>query len=311
MNIIEKQCKHCGCTFQFNYEPNGKGSGNKLRRPYCTEVCATTHRKLMSRAQISSRSAKICVECGDKFYVMKCHSSRKLCSNECRYKYTAKALTKKKLHVLTCKQCLITFSSKRVCRRFCSPKCFCSSRLDRHTLACEVCSKQIVTKKSYVPRFCSKRCTHEAQSRGMITSHVNGRSGFRSDILNSPYFKSSFEADYYRYCLHVNMVPLYEHKTFHVVIDGKEKRYTPDFWHSIGDFYVELKGVREGESRFSKLLNSNARSRETVVASGQHIDVVYMNDFYDELHRQGLYYTIANLENRDYASTEYLISKRS
>jgi hypothetical protein len=74
---------------------------------------------------------------------------------------------------------------------------------------------------------------------------------------------------------------------------------------------VELKGVREGKSRFSRLLNSNSRSREAVVSSGQRIDVVYMNDFYSELRRQGLYDTIANIENRDYAGTKHLISKRS
>jgi len=63
--------------------------------------------------------------------------------------------------------------------------------------------------------------------------------------------------------------------------------------------------------RFSKLLNSNARAREAVVASGQQIDVTYMDEFYGELRRNGLYDTIPNLENRDYAGTEHLISKRS
>jgi hypothetical protein len=295
--------------FQFNYEPNCKGSGSRLHRPYCTDECAVAHRKLMSHAPMPSRLVKTCVEYGDEFYVPKCHNNRKLCSNACRHKYTAKALTKNELRTLTCVQCLGTFSTKNVNRRFCSPKCFAASRFDRHTLVCEVCSEPIVTKKSYVPRFCSKRCTREAQSRDMVASHVNGRSCFRSDILNSPYFKSSFEADYYRYCLHLGKMPFYEHRSFHVVIDGKEKCYTPDFWFSDEDRYVELKGVREGKSRFSKLLNSNARSREVVVASGQRIDVVYMNDFYGELRRQGLYHTIANLEHRDYAGTQHLISK--
>jgi hypothetical protein len=67
----------------------------------------------------------------------------------------------------------------------------------------------------------------------------------------------------------------------------------------------------KGKSRFSKLLNSNACTREVVASSGQRIDVVYMNDFYDELRRQGLYHTIANLEHRDYAGTQHFISKRS
>jgi hypothetical protein len=229
MSVVEKQCKHCGCTFQFDYEPNGKGSGNRLRRPYCTVECAVAHRKLMSRAPMSSRLAKTCVECGDEFYVPKCHSDRELCSNACRYKHTAKALTRNETSTRLCTQCLDPFSTKDADRKFCSPKCFAASRLNKHTVTCEVCSAPIVTKKSYVPRFCSKRCTNEAQSRGMVASHVNGRSGFRSDIPNSPYFKSSFEADYYRCCLHLGEVPLYEHRSFHVVIDGAEKCYTPDF----------------------------------------------------------------------------------
>jgi len=128
--------------------------------------------------------------------------------------------------------------------------------------------------------------------------------------VDSPYFKSSFEADYYRYCVHVlGVTPKYEAKAFHVVVDGVEKCYTPDFWFSAEDRYVELKGVREGKSRFSKLLNSNSRARKAIVTSGQHIDVIYMDDFYNELRRLGVYDLIPNLEHRNYADTERLICK--
>jgi hypothetical protein len=302
MITVEKHCKLCGNVFHVEYELN-KGSG-KLRKEYCSDECKLASKK----APLSSRLKNICSECGREFYVPKCHSSRKLCSNTCRYKHAAKLTTRKKLLTLTCAYCKIDFMTKNHKRKFCSPRCSSQSKINRSEHVCEVCNKVIVVRKSHVPRFCSKICTYEAQSRGMIETHVNGRSGFRSDILNSPYFKSSFEADYYRYCLQItNVIPQYEFKTFHVIIDGIERCYTPDFWFSDNDSYVELKGVREGESRFSQLLNSNTRTREAASTMGHHIDVIYMDDFYDDLRQRNLYNTIINLEHRDYAGTKHLI----
>lgn len=308
MSVIEKQCKYCGAHFQIVHEIKGKGSSAKLRRLYCSLECQISQRKQRNRIFLPTRMTKLCVECGNEFYVPESLKTRLLCSNACRYVHTAKLMTKHSVHALKCMHCKDEFHSKNEKRKFCSLKCYYAAQCNRHTSKCEVCDALILSKKSYQPRFCGKRCTYIAQSRGLIATHINGRSRYRTDIVNSPYFKSSFEADYYRYCLYVNMTPSYEQKTFHVTVDGVEKHYTPDFWVK-DNHYIELKGVREGTSRFSKLLNSNSRVREAVVSLGYQIDVLYMSDFYLMLREQQLYDVIPNLEHKDYASTKHLIVK--
>lgn len=310
MTVIEKQCKHCGSKFTFDYEPCGKGSGNRLKRPYCSSDCALLHKKLMKTVALVSRLKKICVECNREFYVPRCLSHRQLCSNECRYKHTSRTQIKHHEIQLNCVFCQKAFLTKSTSRKFCSHKCMHLSRIDHVDRICENCGKQFDTKRSYVPRFCSKQCTFTGQSKGLVASHVNGRTGYRLDIKDSPYFKSSFEADYYRYCVQVlNVVPQYELQTFNVNVDGKHKFYTPDFWFSEDNRFVELKGVRESDSRFSQLLNSNSRARNVAIAQGHKIDVIYMNDFYSQLRTNGLYDLITNLEHRDYAGTKHLIRK--
>ena len=73
------------------------------------------------------------------------------------------------------------------------------------------------------------------------------------------------------------------------------------------DEYVELKGVRESENSFSKMLNSNSQARETLRDLGVNIKVIYMNDFYEMLKTTGLWEKITNLENKNYAKTVHLI----
>jgi hypothetical protein len=144
---------------------------------------------------------------------------------------------------------------------------------------------------------------------GLIKGHVNGRSGYRTDLSSSWYFKSSFEADYCRYLLNQNIKFDYESKTFQVNLNDRVVYYTPDFYLQDENVYVELKGVRIGKSRFSKLVNSNAVARDLVTEV--KIKVIYMKDFYVDLRKSGLYDSIPNLENRDYAKTKHLIKKHS
>ena len=73
-------------------------------------------------------------------------------------------------------------------------------------------------------KYCSKSCLNEAQSSGLQEIPSNGRMGFRRDLNPNYFFKSSLEADYARWCEATGKNYIYEHKTFTLDINGKEKK---------------------------------------------------------------------------------------
>ncbi len=141
----------------------------------------------------------------------------------------------------------------------------------------------------------------------MVKSHTCGRSGWRLDIVDSPYFKSSLEADYARYCNYSNIKYEYEKHVFEVKLSESTKFYTPDFYLPETDEFIELKGVRLSANAFSKKINSNSHVREALQAQGTRIKVIYMDDFYSFLREHHLYDKIPNLENKHYGNTACFI----
>lgn len=311
MIIVKKTCKYCEKIFQIECSGVGKGSTSKLARMYCSTECQVKNKQKRSSVRnfIVGRFMKNCLLCNKEYFVPQSKLGRKFCSRACSKIETSKTLTKNPIVQMTCNYCNVIFESKNQKRKYCSAKCTQKSKENKIKCVCQVCGLVKSTKQSYKMRFCSKKCTFEAQSKGMIAIHINGRSGWRLDIENSPYFKSSFEADFYRYCIYKSNVPLYESKTFHVTSEGRDVCYTPDFFFPNENRYIELKGVRESDSLFSKLLNSNMKIRNLLIAQGIIIDVIYMEDFYASLRNEGLYKVIPNLENRNYKNTKHLIFK--
>jgi hypothetical protein len=94
----------------------------------------------------------------------------------------------------------------------------------------------------------------------------------------------------------------YAPRVFRVLIEGKERRYTPDFYFPDEDRYVEVKALRK-----DGLYNSNLSCVKKLGEMGYNITLVPMREFYQMLRDQGLYKTIPNLENRDYRGTLELI----
>lgn len=307
MKTVEKTCKECSQQFIIKYENTGRGSGNCSRRSICSSGCRTA-RKLRSRSDVGRKVELTCKVC-DRTYRLYPSQAKisKTCSKECRREYQRQIVTRVETRTITCVTCNAGFVTKNTKRKFCSQGCAKNASLRRVERTCEICSKKTLQKQSCKSRFCSKDCTALAQSRGLVATHVNGRSGYRSD-LGDLYFKSSFEADYCRFLRWTNQPFEYESKTFTITVNGKQRYYTPDVYLCERDVYLELKGVPKGNSKFSQLLNSNAQAREAV--TGANIEVVYMNDFYKMLRECGLYAQIPNLENRNYAQTKHLIVKR-
>jgi len=307
MKRIEKTCKQCQVIFFVEYEPKGSGTGNVARIKYCSKNC----KKLFSKnnANLFERVKKSCSVCSKSFFAFPSQAmNRATCSKACCREHMKKINKKYEVITKTCLVCPSTFlCNENNDRKYCSQMCSKKATDRKKSIECEVCGVVFLAKASKFPRFCNKICSRKAQSLGLIKSHTNGRSGWRSDIVNSPYFKSSFEADYARYCNFNLIIFEYEKKVFSVGLGEKTRYYTPDFYLPELDEYVELKGVRESENSFSKMLNSNSQARETLRDLGVNIKVIYMNDFYEMLKTTGLWEKITNLENKNYAKTVHLI----
>lgn len=306
MMRIEKTCKHCGKSFFVEYVANGSGSGNATRRKYCSQKCKKDWYKIPENGTKQKVECKICSK---EFYFPHSQAKNRVtCSKECYAKHMAFVNTRHAKIKKQCNSCLNPFEvNENSAQKFCSPDCFSKSLCDKKEIFCEVCNNKLTVKKSATTRFCNKICSRKGQSLGLIKSHTNGRTGWRTDIRDSPYFKSSFEADYARYCIYKNIRFEYEKKVFETEVNGKKRFYTPDFYLPDSDEFIELKGIRESENLFSKKLNSNSAARESLDSTNVKIKVVYMNDFYSMLRSSDLYNKIPNLENKDYGRTAHLI----
>jgi hypothetical protein len=306
MTRIEKACKHCDKIFYVEYVANGTGSGNVAKKKYCSIRCKKDWYKIPDNGTKQEIECKICCY---KFYLPASQAKNRVtCSKTCYAKYMSLVNSRHAKLEKKCDSCSKTFElNENSTQKFCSPSCFTKSLRNRKDVFCEVCNVKLTVKKSATTRFCNKICARKGQSLGLIKSHINGRTGWRTDIQDSPYFKSSFEADYARYCIYKNIRFEYEKNVFEAEVDGKKRFYTPDFFLPDSNEFIELKGVRESENIFSKMLNSNSASRESLKSKNVEIRVVYMNDFYSMLKSLDIYDKIPNLENKNYGRTAHLI----
>lgn len=301
-------CHHCNLPFEVSYEEHsGSGSGNfVVKRKYCSNDC----KKIACKNSIVNKIKLTCFVCRNDFYVCPSGTGRKYCSRKCKGLNHSKLMTTHDVCDLECATCHQSFKTKNTQRKYCSPKCFSDSNKDGELKNCLICNKEMWIKTSKLAqRFCSRQCQYKAQSNGMIKIRVNGNTGFRSDIENSPYFKSSFEADYARYCIFQKIDYVYQAKTFEVNVRNSICHYTPDFYLPIEDKLIELKGMRVTENKFSQLINSNYEAFLELKNRGENIEIIYMTDFYKSLDELGIYYKILNLEYRNRKGTRKLIKR--
>ena len=235
--------------------------------------CHTTYKKPLSRAKNS-----------------------KFCSKSCKDEYS------KKYKIEKCKNCGKEFKSRKN-TQFCSRTCYMEkTRVERVKLNCEYCGIEYERAINRKTKYCGKTCQNKAQSSGLHELPSCGRLGFRYDLPNNYFFKSSLEADYARWCEATGKNYVYEHKTFTVQYDGKDKQYTPDFYHPDEDKYVELKAVRR-----DRKFNSNLLAADILKSQGLNIDVMLMHEFYKKIKQSGHYWSIDNIENKNYGGTRHLI----
>ena len=248
-------------------------------------------------SKTSTQVTLIC-ECCKKEYKKPASRAKtsKYCSKECKNKSSAK------YEIKQCEVCGIEFKSKRG-KTYCARACYLKkNKKERVTLKCEYCGIDYQRPKGRETKYCGKECQNKAQSSGLHEIPSNGRLGFRYDLPNNYFFKSSLEADYARWCEATNKPYVYEHKTFTVEYDGRDKQYTPDFYHPDEDRYVELKAIRR-----DRKFNSNLLAADILKQKGVNIDVLLMHEFYTQIKQSNHYWSIDNIENKNYHGTRHLI----
>lgn len=291
-------CKFCNKDFIIIYEHTQSGFSS-CNKKYCSIECKSAKRKEKSDSSITLK----CTFC-ERDYTQppSLAKNSRYCSRSCQNRFFAKQNIKERV-VRTCDTCQnnfeVIFGSKR---KYCSLACSnVGQRSERVSVPCETCGKNFEKYVTSVKRFCNRKCQYAAQSSGKIKMYSRGRSGVRSDL--GVYFRSSLEADYARYCRHIDLEYQYEPKTFTISLsDSEQSSYTPDFFHPSTQEFIELKAGRKDHA-FEK----NLRALEALKKDGLNIRIVYMKDFYDSLKTKELFNVIPKLEFRNYKGTKHLV----
>ena len=245
----------------------------------------------------STQVTLICTNCACEYKKLASRAEKsKFCSKLCKDKKSIQYKIEK------CVSCQEEFKSKRG-KKYCSRDCYIKEhKHERMDLTCDYCGDTYQKPVGKPTKYCGKQCQYKAQSSGLHEIPSNGRLGFRYDLPSNYFFKSSLEADYARWCEATNKSYVYEHKTFTVQYDGRDKQYTPDFYHPDEDRYVELKAIRR-----DRKFNSNLLAADILKQQGLNIDVLLMHEFYKIIKQSGHYWTVDNIENKNYHGTRRLI----
>lgn len=292
--MINKKCLYCKKDFWIDYKVGSSGSANCLRKKYCSAKC----KRLFQKTIEGNRVELICEVCKIPFYLPPSliNSNSKCCSKKCKDKRHGNLLLRKEIKkCLYCKQDFLA----RTKQKYCNTNCFELSK-KKEMPNCLICGKPV---KRFKRKYCSKDCASEAQSKGLIKCHLIGNKGYRLDISDKCYFKSSLEADYARYLIYKNIKFEYEKKTFKIQMDIM-RNYTPDFYLIDEKKYVDTKGIKKPELYYN-ILKINELNK-----NGENIEIIYGVDFYAKLRKEKLYELIPNLENRDKKKVNHLIVKQ-
>ena len=291
---LSKCCKNCGSEFELPLPFfSGIISSNSLRRVFCNDKCKNQFNRNKEEGKVNY----VCKICNKTFLGFPSRE-RSYCSRKCQNE------SKKVAHVgRKCECCGNTFEGKPsdLNAYFCSRECF--HKAGREVKTCITCRKQFEIRKSdtHIQR-CSRQCQFVDQSNGKIKIHLNGRTGYRTDLGMKDYFKSALEADYARFLEYFGIRYRYEGKTF-LTAKGA---YTPDFFLPDLNLFVELKGVEDNGKPFEKMMTKNLLKHQSVLDQAGKIITITQKEFITGIKAANLWSVIPNLEQRNYKKTKEL-----
>jgi endogenous inhibitor of DNA gyrase (YacG/DUF329 family) len=304
--MMIKKCIECDKDFFIEIK-QGSGGTSPLRKKYCSDVCKRAWKKKNGNNNFIK---VICDTCGKE--VLKFPSlvkNNNYCSKQCQN------IALNGIQKIENKNCLVCGEEYRAItssivgnkKKYCSQKCSKTIKKPKtgKTINCLNCNQGFYVRKyqESTRKYCSDPCQFEAQSKGIKRIPTNGRCGFRKDLPEDQYFKSSLEADYARYLIKQNILYEYEKHTFKILVEGREAFYTPDFYLLEEDRFIELKGARDKIK-----YNKNLKSVESLAQTGKKIEIIYMKDFYEDLRSTGLYDTMF-LEVKNYKTSISIIKE--
>jgi|TARA_R110000822_G_scaffold74340_2_gene178627 hypothetical protein len=297
-------CKNCNKKEEIKYNIKDQASIASCKKQYCSKACKKEYLKIHG----TKNSVRLnCTHCSIKYFKPKSLSNSKFCSRQCQNTHQANKKKKKRLSK-ACKNCNKEFEkiydSKQ---KYCSLECAADSKKsETKEFKCVICKCVKKIPIHDIRKYCGRDCQYKAQSLGLIKIPTNGRSGYRIDLPDDLYFKSSLEADYARYLIYHNIEFEYEKKCFSLKdSEGNTRRYTPDFFLKEAKCYVETKAKRK-DCKYEK----NLECVQLLKAEGYNIKVVYMKYFYKKLKEENEYDKIPNLERRNYKGTKHLVRNR-
>lgn len=290
-----KCCKNCQSTFELSIpEKNGSGSSNSLRRVFCNDKCKNEFGRKKKEGKVE-RHCKLC----EKTFLSYPSQQRSYCSKKCQNDSKKVSISQR-----ICEHCGNVFLGKLsdLNAFYCSRECF--HKAGREMKTCVTCLTKFEVKKSdgHIQR-CSRKCQFIDQSNGKIKIHLNGRTGYRTDLGMRDYFKSSLEADYARFLEYFGIQYSYESKTF-LTDNGA---YTPDFFLPELNLFVELKGVETTEKSYNKMMTKNLAKQKAVLEQGCKIITITQKEFITGIKTANLWSTIPNLEQKNYKKTKGLV----
>lgn len=214
---------------------------------YITTAGITTICRYLQQFEIPVRKKRIsrikqkrCIDCNKTL----CYSSSKGNSSRCKkcnYKFLSKENNanwqggKQKLNCDYCNTVIYRNKATVQKHNFCCRKCYGLWKQNRFYFLCDVCGKKVERTKSNIGHhiFCSYRCVNKKVFRGIMIEY------------NKKYFRSSWEANFAKWCDLSGIKWEYEPKTF----DLGNTTYTPDFYLPDFDLWIEVKGYWRADAK--------------------------------------------------------------
>jgi hypothetical protein len=213
-------------------------------------------------ADINKKILKMC-QCSKEFLSYK-HANRKFCSLECSQKFQKKrTVPKVVLKCLYCRESFLVSNYRKNKAKFCSSACKCRyydfGKIYGKMHHCYKNGRYI---KGKICIDCGKPVSESSQGRCLIchgkayrgknSPHFGHSNRAKNIIYNDKSFHSSWEANFYKWCILSNIKCLYELKVFQFVFNKRDTTYTPDFYLPEFDLWIEIKGrwIRDAKERF-------------------------------------------------------------